>query len=67
MKRIFELNPLEFPRRRGERRVIAFLTDERAILKVADSLGIPRSQAPPKILAPRDEEFFDELPPDEFS
>jgi hypothetical protein len=65
IKRIFELNPLQCPRCKGEMRIVAFLTDEREILKIADSLGIPRALAPPTIPRTPVQEFFDDLPPDE--
>jgi hypothetical protein len=32
MKRIFEIDPLECPRCKGQMRILAFLTDERAIV-----------------------------------
>ncbi|NDC37265.1 MAG: hypothetical protein EBZ48_04350 [Proteobacteria bacterium] len=67
MKRIFEIDPLECPRCKGQMRIIAFLTDERAILKIADSLRIPRAQAPPKIGRTPPQEFYDDIPPDDFS
>ncbi len=67
MKRVFEFDPLECPRCRGQMRIIAFLTDEQEILKIADSLRIPRAQAPPKIPRPPEKEFFDDLPPDDFA
>lgn len=67
IKRIFEIDPLECPRCKGQMRIIAFLTDEREILTIADSLRIPRAQAPPKIPRPPPQEFFDDLPPDDFA
>jgi hypothetical protein len=67
MKRIFEIDPLECPRCKGQMRILAFLTDERAILKIADSLRIPRAQAPPKIGRTPAQEFYDDIPPDDFS
>jgi hypothetical protein len=67
MKRIFEIDPLECPRCKGQMRIIAFLTAERAILKIADSLRIPRAQAPPKIGRTPPQEFYDDIPPDDFS
>ncbi|WKZ56586.1 MAG: hypothetical protein QY326_07600 [Bdellovibrionota bacterium] len=48
-------------------RIIAFLTDEKEILTIADALRIPQGQAPPKIRRPASQEFFDEFPPDDFS
>jgi hypothetical protein len=46
---------------------VAQRTDERAILKIADSLRIPRAQAPPKIGLSPPQEFYDDIPPDDFS
>jgi hypothetical protein len=67
MKRVFEIDPLECPRCKGTMRIIAFLTDEREILKIADSLRIPRAQGPPKIRRPPPQEFFDDIPPEDFA
>jgi hypothetical protein len=66
MKRIFEIAPLGCPRCKGQMRILAFLTNEREILKISDSLRIPRAQAPPKMLRPPTKEFFDEIPLDDF-
>ncbi len=67
MKRVFEINPLECPRCKSQMSIVAFLTDEREIIKIADSLCIPRAQAPPKIRRPPEPESFDHFPPDDFS
>lgn len=67
IKRIFEIDPLECPRCRGQMRIVAFLTDEREILKIADALRIPRAQAPPRMRRPQPQEFFDDIPPDDFA
>ena len=67
MKRIFEFDPLECPQCKSAMRIISFITEEREVLRVADALGIPRAQAPPKIPKAREPEYFDEIPPDEFS
>lgn len=67
MKRIFEINPLECPRCKGTMRVLAFITNEKEVLKIADSLGIPHSRAPPKIPRTPEPEFFDEMSPHDFS
>lgn len=67
MKRIFGINPLECPHCKGNMRIIAFLTDEKDILNIADALRIPRAQAPPKIPKAPTQEFFDNLPPDDFA
>lgn len=67
MKRIFEIDPLQCPRCKGTMRIVAFLTSEREILKIADSLRIPRPQAPPKMRRLPQQEFFDELPQDDFA
>jgi hypothetical protein len=47
-------------------RIVAFLTNQREILKIADSLRIARAQAPPTIPRPPPQEYFDEIPPDDF-
>lgn len=67
MKRVFEINPLECPRCKATMRIVAFLTNEREILKIADSLRIPRAQAPPRIPRTPPQELFDDLPPDDFA
>lgn len=67
MKRFFEINPLECPRCKGQMRILAFLTNEQEITRIADALRIPRAQAPPKIPKPPEQEFFDPFPPDDFS
>lgn len=67
IKRIFEINPLECPRCKSQMRIVAFLTDEREILKIADALRIPRAQAPPKMRRPPTKEYCDEIPPYDFS
>ena len=67
MKRIFEFDPLECPICKGEMRIISFITEEREVLRIADALGIPRAHSPPKIPKAREPEYFDEIPPDEFS
>jgi hypothetical protein len=48
-------------------RIISFITEEREVLRVADALGILRAHSPPKIPKPREPEYFDEIPPNEFS
>jgi hypothetical protein len=67
MKRIFEIDPLECPRCKGTMRIVAFLTNQQDILAIADALRIPHAQAPPKLPRPPTKEFFDEIPPDDFS
>lgn len=67
MKRVFEIDPLECPRCKGTMRIIAFLTNEREIIKIADALQIPRAQAPPKIPRTPQHQFLDSFPPDDFT
>jgi hypothetical protein len=47
-------------------RIIAFLTHEREISKIAASLGIPKATAPPPIPRAPQQELFDEIPRDDF-
>jgi hypothetical protein len=47
-------------------RIIAFVTNERDVSKIADSLGIPHSTAPPPIPRAPQQELFDEIPRDDF-
>ena len=65
-KRIYEINPLECPKCRGEMRILAFVTNEREISKIAASLGIPKATAPPPIPTAPQQELFDEIPRDDF-
>lgn len=65
-KRIYEINPLECPKCKSEMRIIAFLTHEREISKIAASLGIPKATAPPPIPKAPQHELFDEIPRDDF-
>ena len=65
-KRIYEINPLECPRCKSEMRIVAFVTDERDISKIAASLGIPNATAPPPIPRAPQQELFDEIPRDDF-
>ena len=66
IKRIYEINPLECPKCKSETRIIAFLTHEREISKIAASLGIPKATAPPPIPRAPQQELFDEIPRDDF-
>ena len=65
-KRIYEINPLECPRCKSQMRIIAFVTNEREISKIATSLGIPKATAPPPIPKAPQQELFDEIPRDDF-
>jgi hypothetical protein len=67
MKRLFEINPLECPRCKSQMRLLAFLTNEHEIFKIADALRIPRALAPPKIPKPPEQELFDPFQTDDFS
>ena len=42
--RIYEINPLECPHCKSEMRIVAFITSEREVSKIADSLGIRLSR-----------------------
>lgn len=64
IKRIYEINPLECPKCKATMRVIAFITDEKAIAGIMKSQGIPE-QKPPKPLGRGpsvDVEYFDTGP-----
>jgi hypothetical protein len=65
-KRVYEINPLECPKCKGEMRIIAFVTNQREVSKIADSLGIPHSTAPPPIPRAPQQELFDEIPHNDF-
>ncbi len=64
IKRVYEINPLECPKCKATMRVIAFVTDEKALARIMKSQGIPE-QKPPKPMAtgpPREAETFDPGP-----
>lgn len=65
-KRIYEINPLECPKCTSQMRIISFVTNEREVSKIADSLRIPKATAPPPIPRAPQQELFDEIPCDEF-
>jgi hypothetical protein len=65
-KRVYEINPLECPKCKGEMRIIAFVTNQREVSKIADSLGIPHATAPPPIPRAPQQELFDEIPHNDF-
>lgn len=65
-KRIYEINPLECPRCKNEMHIITFVTNEREVSKIAASLGIPHSTAPPPIPSAPQQDLFDEIPRDDF-
>ncbi|WKZ56266.1 MAG: hypothetical protein QY326_05870 [Bdellovibrionota bacterium] len=67
MKRAFEINPFQCPRCKGTMCMVAFLTNEKEILNIADALRIPRAQAPPNLPKALTQEFFDNLPPNDFA
>jgi len=46
IKQVHELNPLECPRCKGTRRIIAFLEDSAEIKKIMPSLRLPDFKAP---------------------
>ncbi len=65
LKHVYEFNPLECPKCRGPMRIISFLQDESAIIKIMDSLGLPPYTAPPPL--PKGEqvdELVDSIPSD---
>jgi hypothetical protein len=66
-KRIYVINPLESPRGESQMRIIAFVTNEREISKIATSLGIPKATGPPPIPRAPQQELFDEIPRDDFT
>jgi hypothetical protein len=65
-KRIYEINPLECPKCQSEMRIIAFVTNEREISKIATSLGIPKATAPPPTPQAPQQELFEEIPREDF-
>jgi len=54
------------PKCKSEMRIVAFVTDERDISKIATSLRIPNATAPPPIPRAPQQELFDEIPQDDF-
>ena len=49
IKRIYEVDPLEFPKCRAQMRIIAFIQDKHSIKDIMKAQGIPDFQAPPPI------------------
>jgi hypothetical protein len=47
-------------------RIIAFVTDQQEVSKIATSLGVPHSTAPPPLPRALQPELCDEIPPDDF-
>ena len=68
IKRVYELDPLECPRCKGQMRIISFLTDSVEIKKIMKSQGIAEYRAPPPIPKASvfdDVEFTQVIPDDE--
>ncbi len=49
IKRIYEVDPLECPKRKAQMRIIAFIQDAHSIKDIMKAQGIPDFQAPPPI------------------
>ena len=49
IKRIYEINPLECPKCKGEMRIVAFVHDPIEIKNIMLSLGLPNFRAPPPV------------------
>jgi hypothetical protein len=49
MKLIYEIDPLECPKRRAQMQIIAFIHNERSIKEIMKSQGTPAFNAPPPI------------------
>lgn len=64
IKRVYEINPLECPRCKGEMRIVAFVQDPLEVKKIMKSLGIPDFRAPPPVPDPpeADEHCVDPFP-----
>jgi len=67
IKRIYEVDPLECPRCKGQMRIIAFVQEPNAIKAMMKSLGLSESRAPPplnfKIRSDFDEQLcMDDIP-----
>ena len=61
IKRVYEINPIECPKCKGNMRIVAFLQDEAEISKIMHHLGIPKFKPPPKLpRAPQQPEIFDD-------
>jgi hypothetical protein len=63
IKKIYEIDPLECPRCKGQMRIIAFLQDPVETKKIMESLGLPQFRAPPPIPKPprtQEELFIDQ-------
>jgi hypothetical protein len=60
VKRIYEVDPLECPRCKGQMRIIAFVQEPNAIKAMMKSLGLPEYRAPPPLNF-KSRSVFDEL------
>ena len=49
VKRIYEVDPLECPKCKGQMRIIAFVQEPNAIKAIMKSLGLPEYRAPPPL------------------
>ena len=60
VKRIYEVDPLECPRCKGQMRIIAFVQEPNAIKALMKSLGLPEYRAPPPPLNFKRRSVFNE-------
>ena len=66
IKQVYEVDPLECPKCKGQMRIVAFVQDPQAITKIMQSLGLPDYTAPPPLPKNRTADFeqycLDEMP-----
>lgn len=66
IKQVYEIDPLECPRCKGQMRIVAFVQDPLEIKKIMQSLGLPDYTAPPPLPKSSALEFehdcLDEIP-----
>jgi hypothetical protein len=66
IKQVYEVDPLECPKCKGQMRIVAFVQDPQAITKIMQSLGLPDYTAPPPLPRNRTADFdqycLDEIP-----
>ncbi len=66
IKQVYEVDPLECPKCKGQMRIVAFVQDSVAITKIMQSLGLPDYTAPPPLAKNRTADFeqycLDEIP-----
>ena len=62
IKRMYEVDPLQCPKCKGQMRIVAFVKDGTEIKQLMHSLGLPDFRAPPKIKLPSLQQDLQQMP-----